>query len=85
MIIYYFLLSVTVIMYIIIMDKNVIPWLILNFKLFIVNLQRVKFMMIYHPRNPITNWLAARRYRKIAKEIHEKLSKQDSSETGSLD
>lgn len=82
---YYFLLITAIVSYIIVIDKNVAPWLILNWKLFVVNLERAKFMVIYHPRNPITNWLAARRYRRIAKEIHDQLSNKASLETDPSD
>jgi hypothetical protein len=78
---YYFILVTAIVVYIITVDKNVLPWLILNWKLFIINLERAKFMIIYHPKNPITNWLAERRYRKIAKEMYEEMSKNAIPET----
>jgi uracil-DNA glycosylase len=78
---YYIILITAIVCYIITVDKNVITWLVLNWKLFVINLQRVKFMLIYHPKNPITNWRSEMRYRKIAKELQEEIKRNATSET----
>lgn len=50
-------------------DRNVAYFLILNLKLLRINLERLKFMIIYHPKNPITNFVMRLRYAKLTKEL----------------
>jgi hypothetical protein len=58
-------------------DKNVSEYLFLLFKLFKNNLERLKFMLILHPRNPITTWNINRRSNKIARELQKEFSLKD--------
>lgn len=57
----------------ILVDRNVADFLVLNLRLLRVNLvktlERLKFLIIYHPKNPITNFVMRRRYSKIAEEL----------------
>jgi hypothetical protein len=63
------LLSFFIIAYMITVDRNVAYFLILNLKLLRINLERLKFMIIYHPKNPITNFVMRLRYAKLTKEL----------------
>jgi hypothetical protein len=63
------LLFFFIISYMILVDRNVADFLVLNLRLLRVNLERLKFLIIYHPKNPITNFVMRRRYSKIAEEL----------------
>lgn len=67
------LILTTIIGYILITDKNVEDYLILIFKLMKINTERLFWMIKFHPRNPITNFLKEREYAKLAKELEKEL------------
>jgi hypothetical protein len=71
------LLLTAIIAYIIIVDKNVGDYITLIFKLMRVNIERFFWMIRFHPRNPITNFLKEREYAKLAKELEKELMKND--------
>lgn len=64
-----FLLFFGIIFYIILVDKNVEDYLFLVFKITKVNFQRLIWMIKYHPRNPITNFIKEIEYTRLAKEL----------------
>jgi hypothetical protein len=57
-----------------VVDKNVTEYINLAFKIFWITIQRYFWILRYHPKNPITNFIMARRYAKIAKEIHKEIT-----------
>lgn len=58
-----------VVAYMIVVDKNVAEYIILWFKLLQINIERLKWMIIYHPKNPITTWWMNRKFKKFIKEL----------------
>jgi hypothetical protein len=67
--------------YLIITDKNVAEYLTLIFKMSRLNVERMLWMIKFHPRNPITNlmmkWKYDRLARELEKEFSDKLSNSD--------
>jgi hypothetical protein len=58
-----------------VIDENVAIYVGLSFKLMIVNLQRAKWMFIYHPfwmTNPISKRLSIRKYERMIEKIQQK-------------
>lgn len=47
-------------------DKNVADYIVLQTKIIIMQLERIKFMIIYHPKNPITNFIQKQKMSKLA-------------------
>ncbi len=58
-----------VVFYMIVVDENVSVAIIYVLKLLEVTLQRWKWIILYHPANPITKYLIWRRSWKLAKEL----------------
>jgi len=72
------LIFLAVVTYIIIVDKNVEDFIVLLFKISKVNIERLMWMIRFHPRNPITNYIQQKKYEKLAEELHkEMMSKND--------
>lgn len=67
------LLAIAIFGYILITDQNVSDYFVLLLKLLRVNIRRFFWMIQFHPRNPITNFLKEREYTKIAKELEKEL------------
>lgn len=44
-------------------------------KIIDVEIRRRWLMLKLHPKNPITNWIMARKMSKLAKQLHQELSK----------
>lgn len=72
------LISCGIFAYVLAVDKNVADYLTLVFKLTNVNIQRFLWMVKYHPNNFVTTYFQNRKYSKLAKELHEELSKTNS-------
>lgn len=62
----------------IVLDKNVADYIILLTMIVRMQFERMKFMIIYHPKNPITNFIQARKMNRLAMELHKELQKRDS-------
>lgn len=71
------LILFAILIYIIAVDKNVEDYIILTLKLWRINTERFFWMIRFHPRNPVTNFLKEREYTKIAKELEKELTKND--------
>lgn len=52
-----------------IIDKNVADYISLLVSIVRMHFERMKFMMIYHPKNPITNYIQSQKMKKIAIEL----------------
>jgi len=75
---YYSILFVfSVLIYIIAVDKNVSDAIVLVFKSLQIKLERLYWMIRFHPRNPITNLIMKWKYEKLAQELHRELTAQD--------
>lgn len=68
------LIVFSIIAYMMLVDKNVSEYINLTLKIFWITIQRYFWILRYHPKNPITNFFMARRYAKMAKEIHKELT-----------
>lgn len=67
------LIFFAIICYIIASDKNVEDYIILRLKLLKINVDKLIWMIKFHPRNPITNYIQARKYEKLAKELYNEI------------
>ena len=61
----------------IVLDKNVADYIILLTKIVKMQFERMKFMIIYHPKNPVTNFIQARKMDRLAMELHKELQQRD--------
>lgn len=77
---YIWFLLFIVVAYAIVVDPNVSRYIILLTKILRINLERIKWMIILHPNNPITRFNINRRADRIAKEIQESLTKDSKSD-----
>lgn len=59
-----------------IIDKNVVDYLHLIYKFIWINYEKLKWMIVYHPKNPITNWIMARKYSKLAEDLLKELQQK---------
>lgn len=67
---YYSLFTVFgIVAFMIVVDKNVEEYLLLSIKMLKINIERLKWMAIYHPNNPITTWWMNRKFKKFIKEM----------------
>jgi histidinol-phosphate/aromatic aminotransferase/cobyric acid decarboxylase-like protein len=67
---YYSLFTVFgIVAFMIVVDKNVGEYLLLSIKMLKINIERLKWMAIYHPNNPITTWWMNRKLKKFIKEM----------------
>ena len=71
------LILFVILIYIIAVDKNVEDYLILTLKLWRINIERFLWIIRFHPRNPVTNFLKEKEYAKIAKDLEKELTKND--------
>lgn len=74
---YYTLLFIFVVVcYSMSVDKNVSIYIDLIFRLIKINIQKWFWMIRFHPRNSITNFLAMRKYSKIAKDLEKEFNQK---------
>ena len=68
---YYYTLFIvfTIIAAMIVLDNNVGVYITLIFKILKVNIERLFWMIRFHPNNFITTWIQNRKYDKIAREL----------------
>lgn len=72
---YYTLLTIFgIIAYVLIVDKNVSDAIVLVFKMIPIQTQRLFWAIRFHPRNPITNFLMERKYKKLVLELQKELT-----------
>lgn len=63
----------------IVADKNVAEYILLLFKIVKMQFERAKFMIIYHPKNPITNYIQTQRMNKLALQLQKEYQQVDNS------
>jgi hypothetical protein len=61
--------------YLILTDKNVADYLTLVFKMTRLNIERIFWMIRFHPKNPITNLMMRWKYDRIARELQEEMER----------
>jgi histidinol-phosphate/aromatic aminotransferase/cobyric acid decarboxylase-like protein len=59
-------------------DKNVAEYIVLLTKIVKMQFERMRFMIIYHPKNPITNYIQAQKMNKLALQLQQELQQKDS-------
>lgn len=69
---YTLIFFLALVVYVISVDKNVVDYFILQLKLLKVNIERLKFLIIYHPDNFITTWVMNRKLKKFIDEMSSK-------------
>lgn len=60
----------------IVLDENVAIYVTLIFKIIRVNLERIWWMIRFHPKNPITNLMMKWKYDRLAKDLEKELMKR---------
>lgn len=65
----YVLIFLSFLAYLCYVDQNVSDYIILQTKLLFVNIERLWWMIRFHPKNPVTNFIMKVKYDKIAKEL----------------
>jgi hypothetical protein len=68
------LILFAILAYLILTDKNVADYLTLVFKMMRLNVERMFWMIRFHPKNPITNLMMRWKYDQIAKELEKELN-----------
>lgn len=63
-----------IIVYMMVVDENVSDGINLVFKLISIKIERLYWMIRFHPQNPITNFIMRRKYEKLARELHKELT-----------
>ena len=61
--------------YFIAVDQSIATYVVLLWKQTKLNYERIKWMILNDPRNPIVKYMIERKYMKIAKELEEQLNK----------
>lgn len=76
---YSLFLIFSIIAVMIVIDQNVGEYIILLTKILKIKVERLYWMTINHPRNPIVNWIKMREYEKIARQLQDEFSKRNES------
>jgi len=66
-----------VIVYMMTVDKNVSDAIVLVTKASKLKIERLYWMIRFHPRNPLTNLIMKWKYEKLAQDLHTELTAQD--------
>jgi hypothetical protein len=75
---YYTLFSIfAIILALMVVDPNVGIAISLASKFVSISFQRVFWLIQYHPKNPITNWIMWRRHLKIAKDLENEFKSKE--------
>jgi len=60
----------------IILDSSIASFITLIFKIIQNKLDRLKWMIVFHPNNFITTWMQNRKYDKIAKQLEQEFKEK---------
>jgi hypothetical protein len=69
------LILFAILAYLILTDKNVADYLTLVFKMTRLNIERMFWMIRFHPKNPITNLMMRWKYERIARELQKEMER----------
>jgi hypothetical protein len=69
------LILFAILAYLILTDKNVADYLTLVFKMTRLSIERMFWMIRFHPKNPITNLMMRWKYDRIARELQEEMER----------
>lgn len=73
---YLVLVVFSIVLWLMIVDPNVAEYVNLIFKIIGVNFRRFVWMVQYHPKNPITNFIMERKYEQLAKELEKEFAEK---------
>lgn len=65
-----------IVFYMMAVDKNVSDAIDLIFKLFLIKIERLYWMIRFHPKNPVTNLFMKWKYDRLALDLHRELTNQ---------
>lgn len=68
------LLIFGILFYLVLTDKSIATYLTLIFKIIESKIERLMWMIKFHPNNFITTWIRNREYNKIAKELEQEFA-----------
>lgn len=71
---YTLFLIFVIVIFLIVIDKNVEDYLILLFKIVKLKIESLWWRIRFHPKNPITNLTMRFKYDKIARELEKELN-----------
>lgn len=71
----------SILIYVISVDKNVSDAIVLSLRLLQIKLEKFFWMIVFHPKNPITNLAMKYKYDKLAQELHRELTAHQSHAT----
>lgn len=78
---YYLLFSIfAIVIYMMVVDENVSTAIVYVLKLLNIQIERLKWIILYHPANPINKYLIWRRSWKLAKELQKELDSLSKNE-----
>ena len=66
-----------VVLFMVVIDPNVAEFVDLLCQSVLIEIRRRYLMLIMHPRNPITNWIQARKMAKLARDLRAELNLPD--------
>ena len=74
---YYLLFSIfAILVYMMVVDENVSTAILYVSKLLNIQIRRLKWIILYHPANPINKYLIWRRSWKLAKELQKEFDNE---------
>lgn len=74
---HYTLLTIfTVTAVMVVIDQNIVDYIILQLKFLQIKFERLWWMFRYHPNNFITTWIRNRKYDRIARELQEEMERK---------
>ena len=74
---YFWILFFCVVGYFIITDKSVATYIVLLQKILELQYQKLKWIIMYNPDNPLVRFMMHRKSMKLAKELEKEFSKED--------
>ena len=73
---YIFFVIFVVLATMITLDNNIATYFTLIFKFLRINLERVFWLIRFHPNNFVTTWIMNRKYDRIAKELEKEFNQK---------
>jgi len=77
---YYIIFTIfAVIAYMMIVDENVVRYIEIMFQLFVINLKRLYYMVVFHPDNKLTTWSMNYKFNRMTRKLQKEMEQNDSS------
>jgi hypothetical protein len=65
-----------IIIYLIVVDQNIATYIVLLWRQTKLNYERLKWVILNDPRNPIVKFMIERKYLKLAKEMEKRMNER---------